>query len=107
MFRLNLKCMTRYQQGKRGLTAAHAEAFSASTAERWLAERPSIFSGLKLASSWTEDKDGSIWEASVNTGTAPRHQMPFFFPYTQSDPPRIEWAAVAREEAKRVCHKRD
>lgn len=80
MFRFNLKCMKRYQQGKRGLSAAHAEAFSASTAERWMAESSSIFSDLKLASSWTEDKDGSIWEASVNTGTAPRHQMPFFFP---------------------------
>lgn len=43
----------------------------------------------------------------MNTGTAPTYQMPFFPPYTQSDPPRIEWAVVALEEAKCVCHKQD
>lgn len=52
-----------------------------------------------------------LWEANVNTGTTPRHQMPFYFPHIyRVTPPhasRIEWAVVAWEEAKRVYHKQD
>ena len=98
--------MKRYQQGKQGLTIVCVKAFPMSIGERWVAERPSVLC-FKVSISLERRQRRDLWEASVNTGTTPRYQMPFFSPCAQSDPPSIEWAVVAQEEAKRVCHKQD